>query len=123
MHCQIPTGQNSDKPRPFRVRIKLSWSNGELYVSKIQLSDAGFRSAKKTGPDRSGPAALRAFVLYQKPLAFKRPFETTLPLNDGVGTALPRIAALIVAALALGLCAAYSAAAPVTCGVAIEVPL
>ena len=42
---------------------------------------------------------------------------------EAVGTAAPRIADLIVAALAPGCEDAYSAAQPVTCGVAIEVPL
>ena len=60
---------------------------------------------------------------YQKPLAFKRPLLTTLPLHDAVAVELPMIAALIWAAVAPGLCALYKAAAPVTCGVAIEVPL
>ena len=48
---------------------------------------------------------------------------TVLPASDAVGTALPRIAALICAAVEPGWLAAYSATAPVTCGVAIEVPL
>ncbi len=59
----------------------------------------------------------------QNPLAFRRPLLTTLPLHAAVGTAAPRIAALTSAAVAPGREALYSAAAPVTCGVAIEVPL
>ena len=59
----------------------------------------------------------------QNPLTLSRPPETHLPDSDAVGTALDRIALLIVAAEAPGCEAAYSAAAPVTCGVAIEVPL
>jgi len=52
-----------------------------------------------------------------------RKFGVLAPHYDAVGTALLSSAFLICAAVALGLTALYSAAAPVTCGVAIEVPL
>ncbi len=59
----------------------------------------------------------------QKLLTFRRPPVTHLPESDAVGDALPRMAVLIEVALAPGLSDAYSATAPVTCGVAIDVPL
>ena len=59
----------------------------------------------------------------QNPLASSRPPVTVLPASDGVGTAAARIAALICARGRAGCDDAYSAAAPVTCGVAIDVPL
>ena len=59
----------------------------------------------------------------QNPLTFRRPPVTVLPLNDAVAVALPRMAALICAAVAPGCVEAYIAAAPVTWGVAIDVPL
>ena len=46
-----------------------------------------------------------------------------LPDNVAVGVALPNIAVLIWAAVAQECIEAYKAAAPVTCGVAIDVPL
>ena len=46
-----------------------------------------------------------------------------MPASEAVGTAEVSIALLIVAAEAPECVAAYSAAAPVTWGVAIEVPL
>ena len=48
---------------------------------------------------------------------------THFPDKEAVGTALPRIADLISVMDALVCADAYNAAAPVTCGVAIEVPL
>ena len=51
------------------------------------------------------------------------PPVTVLPANEAVGTALDKSADLICAALEPGFTEAYKAAAPVTCGVAIEVPL
>jgi len=54
---------------------------------------------------------------------FRRPPVLVLPVSDAVGVAVPRIAALIWAAVAPLCVDAYNAAAPVTCGVAIEVPL
>jgi hypothetical protein len=45
------------------------------------------------------------------------------PDSDAVGTAEPSRAFLIWAAVAPGCVEAYNAAAPVTCGVAIDVPL
>ena len=59
----------------------------------------------------------------QKPLTLRRPPVAVLPLSEAVGTALPRIAVLICAAVEPGCVDAYSAAPPLTCGVAIEVPL
>ncbi len=55
--------------------------------------------------------------------ASSRPPVAVLPARDDVGTALLRIALLICAAVAPLCVEAYSATAPVTCGVAIEVPL
>lgn len=80
------------------------------------------RAANDEGPAKPGLRETR-FRVDQKPLAFRRPLVTTLPLHEAVGVALPRIADLMPAALAPGCEDAYSAAAPVTCGVAIEVPL
>ncbi len=59
----------------------------------------------------------------QNPLTFRRPPVAVLPESEAVGTALVRIALLIAAADEPGWYAAYSAAAPLTCGVAIDVPL
>ena len=56
-------------------------------------------------------------------LASSRPPVTVLPLSEAVGTALVKSAFLICAAVALGWTLAYSAAAAVTCGIAIEGPL
>lgn len=58
----------------------------------------------------------------QNPLTFRRPPVTVLPAIEAVGTAEPRIAALICAAVEPACSEAYRAAAPVTCGVAMEVP-
>lgn len=58
---------------------------------------------------------------YQVLISRRLPVKT---LPDKEGVAVPfKIAALIWAAVAPGLRALYKAAAPVTCGVAIEVPL
>ncbi len=62
-------------------------------------------------------------IFSQNPLTFSLPCVTHLPVSEGVGAALFKIAALIIAAVLPGYAAAYNAAAPVTCGVAIEVPL
>jgi hypothetical protein len=51
-----------------------------------------------------------------------RPPVTTLPDSESVVSALPSRALLICVALSAGWAAAYSAAAPVTCGVDMEVP-
>ena len=59
----------------------------------------------------------------QNVLTFRRLPVTVRPASDGVSVPLLKIAALIAAAVKPGRDAAYSAAAPVTCGVAIEVPL
>ena len=64
-----------------------------------------------------------AVVQDQKPLTLRRPLETTLPLQEAVPVALFMMPALTCAAEAEGLRALNSAAAPATCGVAIEVPL
>jgi hypothetical protein len=59
----------------------------------------------------------------QNPLTLSRPPVTVLPLNEDVATVLFMIADLIVLADAPGFEAAYNAAPPQTCGVAIDVPL
>lgn len=59
----------------------------------------------------------------QKPLTLSRPLERVFPFSDDVGTVLFMMALLIAAAEEPGLFARYSAAAPLTCGVAIDVPL
>ena len=66
-----------------------------------------------------------SFIIYvdQNPLTLSRPPVTHLPARDGVATAAARIAAFICAADAPGCVDAYKAQAPVTCGVAIDVPL
>lgn len=51
------------------------------------------------------------------------PPVTVFPTNEAVGTALDRIALRICATDAPGCVDAYNATAPVTCGVAMEVPL
>ena len=56
------------------------------------------------------------------PLMFKRPPVTVMPLRELVGVTLLKMAVRIWLAVALGKTDAYNAAAPVTCGVAIEVP-
>jgi len=56
---------------------------------------------------------------------FNRPPVTVIPDIDGVGVdeADCRIAVRVCCAVVPGLSALYNAAAPVTCGVAIDVPL
>ena len=63
------------------------------------------------------PTAARAAA------ALTSPPVATLPARAGSGTAVERIAVRICAAVACGFAAASSATVPVTCGVAIEVPL
>jgi hypothetical protein len=58
----------------------------------------------------------------QKVATLRRPPVTVLPTSEGVGTAVERIALLMLAADEPGWYAAYSAAAPATCGEAMEVP-
>lgn len=70
----------------------------------------------------SAPFHVQA-VADQKPLTFRRPPVAVMPLSEAVGTALLRMALRICAAVAPGFEAAYRAAPPVTCGVAIDVPL
>ena len=57
-----------------------------------------------------------------KPATLSRPLVRTLPLSEVVGVAPWRMASLTCAAVAEGFRALYSAAAPATCGVAIDVP-
>ena len=56
-------------------------------------------------------------------LTLSSPPVATLPCNAVSGVVEERIADRISAAVASGLAAASSATAPVTCGVAIDVPL
>ncbi len=49
--------------------------------------------------------------------------DNTLPSREAVAVPVLRMVALISAAFALGFCALYSMTAPLTCGVAINVPL
>ena len=58
-----------------------------------------------------------------KPPTSRRPPVTVTPASDGVATTRERMASRISAALAAGFIDLYRAAAPVTCGVAIDVPL
>ena len=53
----------------------------------------------------------------------RRPPVAVMPAMDAVGAVVERIAARIWAAVMVGLRAAHRAAAPDTCGVAIDVPL
>lgn len=62
-------------------------------------------------------------TFYQKPATLSRPPVSTFPLSELVGTAELRMADLICAALAPVFTEAYKAQAPVTCGVAMDVPL
>jgi hypothetical protein len=81
---------------------------------------------RQTGTARCAPAGNplgHGTFQRQKPETLRRPLLTTLPFSDGVGVALLIMAALISAAEAPGCVDAYSAAAPLTCGVAMEVPL
>lgn len=83
------------------------------------------RRAARQSPGRAkGGRGLRvtASAEDQKPLTFRRPLVTTLPFSEAVGTALLRMALRMVAADEPGWYAAYSAAAPVTWGEAMEVP-
>lgn len=59
----------------------------------------------------------------KSPFRFNLPPVTVRPASDAVGAAFERIAFRICSAVAFGNAEAYSAIAPVTCGVAIEVPL
>ena len=63
------------------------------------------------------PTAARAAA------ALTSPPVATLPARAGSGTAVERIAVRSCAAVAWGFAAASSATVPVTCGVAIDVPL
>ena len=62
------------------------------------------------------------YAAYLSLLIFKRPPETHLPFNEGVAVVARSIADFIFAAVAAGFADAYNAAAPVTWGVAIDVP-
>lgn len=61
--------------------------------------------------------------LDQKPDTFKRPPVTVFALSDGVAIVAPMMADLMSKADVPGWLLAYIATAPVTCGVAIDVPL
>ena len=59
----------------------------------------------------------------QNPATLSRSPVNTLPLREDVAVPALRMAALICAAVAPEFRALYSATAPETCGVAIDVPL
>ena len=59
----------------------------------------------------------------RNPATLSLPPVNTLPVSEVVGVAPLRMAALISAAVKWGYSALYSAAAPKTCGAAIDVPL
>src|SRR5687767_1000469 len=55
-------------------------------------------------------------------LTFRRPPVAVMPAKEEVGVVVLRMAVRISSAVALGFAAAYRATAPVTWGVAMEVP-
>ncbi len=79
--------------------------------------------AKKKARHRRAFESLRRVGENQKPLTFRRPLLTTLPLHEAVGTDKPMMPAFTSAAVAPRRVDLYNAAAPATCGDAIEVPL
>lgn len=79
-------------------------------------------------PNKKPPVNYRwlKYYLYQanqNPDTFNLPPVTHLPASEDVATTLPRMAFFISVYVAVGRRAAYNAAPPVTCGVAIDVPL
>ena len=101
-----------------RFADSFSWE-GWTKKPRLPMAAGAFLQVRRR---RSAPFRVHA-VADQKPLTFRRPPVTVMPLSDAVGTALLRMALRICAAVAPLCVDAYSAAAPLTCGVAIEVPL
>src|SRR3954471_16268366 len=77
--------------------------------------------ARAVRPSGAVGGALRSTV--RAAAMSSRPPVVVLPKSEGVDRALPRIRSRSWAAVAVGYFAASRAAAPVTWGVAIEVPL
>lgn len=92
-----------------------------IFDIHVSFGKDGPKNKKPPGKIPGGLSRQRRSA--QKPLTFNRPPVTVFPLREAVATVLERMASLIVAADAPECDAAYNAAAPVTCGVAIEVPL
>ena len=131
-------------PRPFPIKILRSalrpWSvetvcaGAFLRMTAIFPDDYPFPQRDEAPAARcgwglvvgGGSATCRrasASGVAQKAATFRRPPVRVLPFSETVGSALLRMALLMAAADEPGWYAAYSAAAPLTCGVAMDVPL
>jgi hypothetical protein len=106
----------------FSARVitnELSLSDVSVQVSWICEWDMAF-ALKPDGGVGGDVGSIGGVITVLKS---NRPPVTVLPASEGVGIVESRIAYLISGAVASGWVEAYKAIAPVTCGVAIDVPL